>query len=578
MDEFSSCSLLQVLSRLRQSSLESVDSAAEFAEYDEYMHITREIESDLRILLRKINASNKKTMIILTGSAGDGKSHLISFLKNKDVENLLEGFQIINDATESNHPEKTAVETLAAKLEAFSDRNLENVQSDRLILAINLGMLNNFINSSYGDQYDKLRNYLKKIDVFTGSASNEYEENSYFHTISFSDYQVFSLKDGTYDDSYLLEVFSKITAATPKNQFFQAYTRCQNCPKNSKCPLMANFAFFSLKNVQNVIAFRIIQAVIEERIIVTMREIQNFIYEILVSPDFSMSTSGELNQSKEDTLKKYLHGSLPFLLYKGKSSSPLATSIRKNDPLSNRRQGQDEMLIELYSLNSLKKEAAQITEKTPFKLFSVVNEEYWQNLKGRIRSVFIDYMLLLKHSLCLEVPDDFAEYIKYLFYYYLGTSRPGSNKELAPLFRLTISVIQKWYGDFGEERMCLDLSLRKFWILEEIDLNLKQRLNPKKPKDQPIVHFQPSIELSQSGNDENRINLDYSLYTLLKAVEEGNNPTALERSTYIDFDRFIRKVLESGSLRKKVLIKAKDDEQNNKIHSFKYNGDYYAFT
>lgn len=309
-----------------------------------------------------------------------------------------------------------------------------------------------------------------------------------------------------------------------------------------------------------------------------MREIQNFIYEILVSPDFSISAPDELNQSKEDVLKKYLCGSLPFLLYKGKSSSSLATSIRRNDPLSNRSQNQDEILIELYSLNSLKKEAEKINQKTPFKLFKIVNVDYWDNLKGVIRSIFIDYMLLLKYSLDMEIPAEFTEYVKYLYHYYSGNSRPGANKELVPLIRLTSRVIQKWYGDFGEERMCLDLSLRKFWILEEIDLNLKQSSWPEKPTNQPIVHFQPSIELNQSGQNENTVNLDYSLYLLLKAVSEGNNPTTLERSHYIDFEYFIHKVLESGSLRKKVLIKVKDDEQSNKIYSFKFNGDYYSFT
>lgn len=468
MNGNTSCSLLEALSQLRQSSLESIDSASNYTENSEYMHIARPIEEDIRTLLRKVNASDKKSLIILTGSAGDGKSHLLSFLKNKDPEHLLDNYIIINDATESDHPTETAIQRLAKVLEPFSDQNLPMGNPSPIILAINLGMLNNFINSSYGKKFSALKDYLDKIDVFTGSVSDSYNPDSFFQTINFSDYQFFSLKEGTYDDSDLLKIFTKITADTPENPFFQAYKKCNSCSQNSKCPVMANFTLFCKPEVQKVVAFRIVQSVIEEKCILTMREIQNFIYEILVSPDFSAFSNVDLNQPKEVTLQKYLHATLPFLLYKGQSPSSLVTSIRKHDPLGIRKQNQDDMLIRLYSTNNLEPYADRISQSTPYQLFNVVNKDYWENLRGEIRSVFIDFMLLLNYAQKLEIESNFTEYLTYLYNYYLGKTTARKGKKMAPLINLTTRAIQKWYGDFEkDDQMCLDLSLRKFWILEK---------------------------------------------------------------------------------------------------------------
>ena len=60
--------------------------------------------SHLSNALRKVNASGKKTLVLLCGSAGDGKSHLLSYLKNLDEEHLIDDYFVFNDATESSPP------------------------------------------------------------------------------------------------------------------------------------------------------------------------------------------------------------------------------------------------------------------------------------------------------------------------------------------------------------------------------------------------------------------------------------------------------------------------------------------
>lgn len=69
------CALVNELNRLRKSSGDSIDSDKSFDSFKNYMHIRRNVEDDLKTILRDTNKSGRKTLVLLCGSAGDGKSH-----------------------------------------------------------------------------------------------------------------------------------------------------------------------------------------------------------------------------------------------------------------------------------------------------------------------------------------------------------------------------------------------------------------------------------------------------------------------------------------------------------------------
>lgn len=156
------CKFTNELNRLRKSSSDSIDNVEKFDGFKEYMHVTRTAEEDLKSILRKINLSGKKSLVLLCGSAGDGKSHLLSYLKNSDEENLIANYTVYNDATESSAPSMTAIQTLRVLLKDFRDTDLA-LPGKNIILAINLGVLSNFIESEFGDEFSKLRNYVKIV-------------------------------------------------------------------------------------------------------------------------------------------------------------------------------------------------------------------------------------------------------------------------------------------------------------------------------------------------------------------------------------------------------------------------------
>lgn len=109
------CNFISVLSKLRKLSMESVENTASFDDFKKYLHVLRPVEEELRSLLNRINTVNKKTLVLLCGSAGDGKSHLLSYLRNADSAHLLDGFELYNDATESSAPQLTSIDKRAQK-------------------------------------------------------------------------------------------------------------------------------------------------------------------------------------------------------------------------------------------------------------------------------------------------------------------------------------------------------------------------------------------------------------------------------------------------------------------------------
>lgn len=279
------CKFVDELNKLRKSSSESIDNVEKFDDFKKYMHVTRKLEEDLIEILKKVNESGKKTLVLLCGSAGDGKSHLLSYLKNE--EKLLDEYEVYNDATESSSPSKTAIETLNEALEGFSDENLM-LPGKNIILAINLGVLSNFIESEYGSSYNQLYKYVNRNNILTNQINdNGYNDGSNFQYVSFSDYHMYSLMQDGAKPTYIESIMEKIFVPSEENPFYVNSKRCIQCPISQKCPVKHNYEFLGNEIHRKYVADALVEIMIKEKEILTTREILNFIYDILVAHSFS---------------------------------------------------------------------------------------------------------------------------------------------------------------------------------------------------------------------------------------------------------------------------------------------------
>lgn len=283
------CDFIIELNRLRKSSSESIDSTNKFDEFKEYIHVERTAERDLKAILKKVNATGKKTLFMLCGSAGDGKSHLMSYLKNSEPEKLIENYQVYNDATEVSSQCKKPNETLNELLDRFSDEKCDE-SGQNLILAINLGVLSNFVESEYAKtRFNRLKTYVEKCNILTSMVNdNDYDASSPFQHISFADYNLFSLGEEGVVSDYIERLLDKIFAENETNIFFKSYKKKSvECPLTSTCPIKNNFEMFMDKNNRKYISQLLVKGIVKDKEIITTREIFNYVYDVLVSPEFS---------------------------------------------------------------------------------------------------------------------------------------------------------------------------------------------------------------------------------------------------------------------------------------------------
>ena len=134
---------VSTLSMLRESSKNAVVSADFTDDYTMYMHVDRPVQNEFVSILEKTYNSPHAELILLCGSVGDGKSHMLSYCKEK-YPDMMSRYYVHNDSTASLYINKPASYTLNELMEDFTDEKI-NHSVKKVILAINLGTLSNFL-------------------------------------------------------------------------------------------------------------------------------------------------------------------------------------------------------------------------------------------------------------------------------------------------------------------------------------------------------------------------------------------------------------------------------------------------
>jgi len=555
------CNFISQLSKLRKQSAESVENTAAFDSFKEYLHVERQVEIELRSLLREINEKQEKCLVLLCGSAGDGKSHLISYLKNSDPEHLLADFEPYNDATESSEPTLTSIDTLAIKLAAFNDENYLVQDGKKMIIAINLGTLNNFIDSEKGKAFSHLKEYVEKNGIFSDySKSSEYQDDSVFQHISFSDYQVFSLNETGTQTMFLEELFKKIFQESVDNPFYTAYLQNNNCPKQNRCPVRHNYEFMMDDTHQKAVIKRIVEAVLMNKSIVSTRDVLNLVYDLLVHPDFNENKIG-IGTSDTQFLTNYISWTTPMLLNENEDISPLLNAIRSHDILKSRNAAGDENATRFHSLENIKHEFNQVTLNSPYNVLNALTDVSELGKKTELKKLIYKFSVRLE-DMNGRIPNSkqqnrLDEYIKYLYF-----QNSGNERKLGELYTATKRAGLFWNGRFDDDYICIDDTNEEFWVLEQ--LTLKSMINKSSTQIHgDIQRFSPLLKLrfakdqDQSGKSV-EVRVDFALFELIADMRDGYRPTIQDKNIHADFVSFVQQLIEFGNKKTRVTIVPKD--------------------
>lgn len=561
----SSCSMLSELRKLKESSKEAIEGIETFSSFKEYMHVTRKVESELVEKLFQIRDLNvKKQLVLVCGSVGDGKSHVISQLKHSHPM-LLNLFDIHNDATESNSPSKSYKEVLDEKLEKFSDELIENDDERRLIVAINLGTLSNFIeDDKYKIKYSKLRDYVAKNKIIEDEIVDEFELNQICF-INFSDYSIYELsKDGPKSE-FMTSILERIVKSSIKNPFFMTYKQyCQqNCEHNLNCPLKLNYELLSRETIRQSISDLVIEAIVKFKIIVSARLFLDFIYNIIVPLEFEkMSDQKDFKhlKTKKNTQNIELKWLLPNLIFEHKNRSLLFSGLNKVDPTIDRLENIDLMMVELNTLNNHQQTIAQYFEGDDLtflesiidynNLSELAADEMNELTKTYIRSArLMQSELLPKRRL-------YGSFMLDLYNYNLKNLI-----ELKRLYANTSEAIFKWNGTTENSGIIIENSTisKEYVISQEFKIDPSFANQPQNIIEKTIYKFISEIKVSficKSNLNAIPIHfyLDYDLYELTNKVRRGYRLNKRDREDYIAFIESMKSLIDQGNKRDQIQI------------------------
>ena len=561
--------LIQELSKLKESSKEAVEGLNTFSKFKTYMHVNRDVQDELQQIILKAAKENSAQLILVCGSVGDGKSHIISYFKNK-YPDVMSNFTLHNDATESLEPNKTSMDTLNDVLDNFSDEKI-GTSTEKLILAINLGTLNNFIDSEYGKRFTVLQRYVEGKKILEKSiVENKFDSSSNIQFINFSDYNLYTLKDGKVQSKYIKELINKITNPSEVNDFYNSYKEnCSNCKNKDKCPIKANYELISEDNVQNAIVDLLVQCIIKKKIIISTRALLNFMYDLIIARSY-IDVNSPMFKDKIGKLKneEYINSLTPNIIFDHKELSFIFNALSTLDPLNVRNEKVDDFIIKFNNSTELIEFFDQYIDY-PKGYIEKINNINFDELEGRriktnLLKLFIrSYYLCGKGDLFSLNDEVYENFIKYLYFW-----NKGDKAKLIGLYGEIKDGILKWNGEAEKNHINIFVGKTqvKYKVSEKLELKADTSSLPIN-KDSELIKFLTEMEIRYKGDNLDiscSIDIDYSLYDLLIRVGNGYRPNKKDKNNFIKFIEFINKIECAGSQNNQLTFTEKNREENKK--------------
>lgn len=520
--------LYHILSALNQCSVESVQSGNGFSAIDRYLHTERPVTDELVDKMIQINNVGGG-IILLVGSSGDGKSHLLSKVKELDQENWPpEAFY--NDATASYSPSKTAIDTLKKGLTDFCDNNI-NSTTKRMVLAINLGKLNAFIDDpAILEMYGEIVKAVRPLFEGNDKAPNETDR---IKVVEFSNKQIFEIypsKDGynALGSSFMSQILKKVVEKDNGNPFYCAYTKdLNNNEVNRKNPIILNFQLLMLPEVRKSIVLFVIETIIRFNLSITPREYLDFIYSILVPTNYSA-------YNERDAFYESL---LPSLFFNG-GNNTILKALSKLDPLKHSSTSHDSTLSLLFTSNSIPEDFQGLfsTAHIPDYILARTNQFYDNN--GRDIERTTKFLFRLQHLLNYHSENNTYD----LFIDSLKTVFSQNEDKYGDIYQLVSTAIPRHYGSYVSKQDCIPLNIQG----EKYKMFARLEMYPECPvarfNEDKNYEFYPYYKLvwqiPSHGNAE--LTVDYSLFEYLHQLTLGKLSITYENEKKYSFWEFCK--------------------------------------
>lgn len=511
-----STTFLNTIKNISVSSRESIVNTEEFNYFNEYLHVHRPIEDYLQQALEDLK-SNESGIILLVGTVGDGKSHLLSYF-NKNKHDLLTDIYIYNDATESDNPYKTAVETLSEKLEAYQSGQLK-----KLIIAINIGMLNNL--KEYLSQQNKNTEIIETIEssnIFSinGMSNTLYKSND-ITLVSFLNERNFKVVNRSVVSDFCNGIFDKIFQEDMSNPFYSSFLKDDGRHRSESA--YQNYQLMLNEKVRKSVIHLIIKIQIENKRIITTRALLNFIHDIIV-PD---------NNIKEND------SFLVNLLFGSNDKSPILSAISEQDPVLIQDSRLDQLNIAIYNSLDLQNKCKELFDIKDFELI----KNFLYLLEGLSHKRKFEMIIRLHYLFYYQ------DYESSIFFEYIDMlEKIEENKALKrDILQKINTAIYKWKGS----------PMPGFIYNESLKPNMMIRIGLQydpKPKKVVVTNKLTILVSFEIQGKIFEIEVDYNLFVLMKKIENGYILKEKDKIEAVVFSEFVDNILNNIDSTEKTII------------------------
>lgn len=532
--------LKEAFLHLSQHSVDSVQNGKSFTEWDEYMHVDRPIENKLYEKMDAIDVAGGG-IVLLVGSAGDGKSHLLSRIRQMSDwgDN-----SFYNDATASSSPKKTAIDTLKEALADFKDANLYNTRS-KLVLAINLGKLNALIDDEeFKTEYKEIVNAT--YPIFDDDDTTPPIDTARVKVVMFVDQQAFEFytdnPNRVVESQFLSAIMDKIVSKNPNNPFYKAYQEDLSNGISLKDPLILNYELLSIPEIRNCIVMTIIEAIVRYKMKITPREFLDFMYSIMVYPQ-------EYKEKKD-----FYEALLPTLLYCG-SENMIQKAISKLDPLKHSSTEHDKQLSVLFTSYSIPPTylTEQEVSELPAELLKRTNEFYANN--GRDIERTTKFVFRLKHLISYHTESE-------VYKSYLALLKGIFNKDvhkMKEIYDVVAKAIPRHYGSYYEKSNMVPLNIQggSYRLFGSLQLKPEpvKSYHSESYKNEFLMRFDMSWKFPDKPVS---LRMDFQLYSYLYELNIGKLALSYENEKDLTFSKFVRKLVEKCNCEQEITVVRSD--------------------
>lgn len=545
------------LKKLRESSKYAVaqGNTGNLDAFKEYLHIERPVETKLKDIVISASTRSNAQLILVCGNVGDGKSHILSYL-NKLIETEMAEFVIHNDATESHNPDETSNDTLYRLLNGFKDQNIESA-TDKIILAINLGTLSKFL-EGHAVEFSILSKYVHEQKILENTLAEEkvYDSNQNILHINFTDYHLYSLSDQGVVSETITVLLKKITNNVGENSIHQAYLAYKEIYRgNYYCPILYNYEFLQDEKNRDIITQFIIKSIIKSKEIVSIRTLLNYIYDIIVPFELvSLSYDVYLQELAHRKPTAYLSLLLPNYLFEHPELSKLFEKISELDPCDSRIEDIDSVLLKLANIDQPSILFQQYIDRTYTGSLGDLNALLNTVSKEELSKFFIRLNYFSNYNLLPYLGDKtYNEYVEWLFHY-----NNNNATYIQKIYNLVILAIKKWNGDTkSDDKVIIKVGKRqnKYRIFKEVDPQpLFERKTASNVK---LIHrFKQEFSLNFDIDADSpiKVEIDYSLFLLLRKIAKGYRPNKKDNNDYVYFVQKIYKIINHRSTKAPLYI------------------------